>query len=258
MAIKKPKILVYDIETSPMQAWVWRCGDQTVRHNQLVKGEFDNYNIICITYAWLDGGAVQALVWDEKTHSSKRMVAEFDKIIRSADMTIGKNSDRFDVKMINTQRLLHDLDPLPEWLGSGDDLEKQMRRFFYLPSQSLDYISEMLGFGGKKKMEMADWVDIVTRAPNAAKKLKKMITYGKKDVADTRAIMKKVWPHVKPKFNMSAFTGEQVCVNCGSDDIHKNGTRLRGKVMYQKFHCKAHGGHAGEVSLKAKDGAVLS
>lgn len=243
--VKKPRVLIYDLETSPLQVWVWRMGDQAVRHGQLVKGEFQNYNIICITYAWLDGGPVRELHWDEKTHSSKKMIEEFDAIIKTADITIGKNSDRFDVKMINTQRLLHDLPPMPEWLGTGDDLEKQMRRFFYLPSQSLDYISDMLGYGGKIKMEMQDWVDIVTRSPNAAKKLAKMIKYGKKDVADTRDIIKKVWPHVRPKLNMSVLTGEVVCKLCGSHNIVKDGSTTIGATKYQKYKCKDHNGYAG-------------
>ena len=251
-----PKILIYDIETSPLQAWIWRPGDQVVRHGQLVKGEFDNYNIICIAYAWLSGGPVKELHWDKKTHSSKKMIEEFDKIIRSADHSIGKNSDRFDVKMINTQRLLHNLPPMPEWLGSGDDLEKQMRKYFSLPSQSLDYISNMLGLGGKMKMEMQDWIDIVTRAPNADKQLAKMIKYGKKDVSDTRAIIKKVWPHVKPKLNMSVFTGAFVCKLCGSNNLHQDGFTRRTTGDYPKFHCRSHDGYAGRVN-KLKNPTTL-
>ena len=48
----KLKVLVFDIETSPIQAWIWRLGDQVVRHDQLVK-DYASVNIMCIGYKWV-------------------------------------------------------------------------------------------------------------------------------------------------------------------------------------------------------------
>ena len=59
--INKPKVLVYDIETSPVLAWVWRCGDQVVRHGQL-HSDLDETKIICITYRWMHERKAKALV----------------------------------------------------------------------------------------------------------------------------------------------------------------------------------------------------
>ena len=43
--VKTPKILFYDIETSPLKAWVWGLGKQVLRHHQLVDG-YKKYGII--------------------------------------------------------------------------------------------------------------------------------------------------------------------------------------------------------------------
>jgi len=253
MKNKKPRVLFYDIETTPLKAYIWRLGQQIVRHGQLDK-KCNMYKIICITYCWNDGKKAKALVWDGK--DSGPIVKEFDKIIKQADLTIGKNSDRFDVKHINTQRMLSQDYGMPEWAQNTDDLEKQIRRHFALPSYSLDYLSELLGLGGKNKMEFSDWVDILEPRTKATynKALKKMVTYGKKDVEDTRDIWYQLEKHFTPRFNMSTFLKDFCCTTCGSKNIHRNGTKVAGKGLKQRWFCNDHGGHAGYTVLQWKHG----
>lgn len=242
-------MLFYDIETTPLKAYVWGLGKQVVRHGQL-DSKFSNYNIICITYCFNDKKPAKALVWNKKTHSCDKMIEEFDKIVNSVDISIGKNSDRFDVKHINTQRWLHGLNPFPEWAFSTDDLEKQLRKYFYLPSYSLDAISQLKGLGGKDKMEFQDWIDIVERQDPDDKKLNKMVKYGKKDVVDTRELYNSIAPYIIPKFNMARKLDLKLaCIHCGSTKLKFNGTRIRGQSKYQFFYCNEHGGYAGKASI---------
>lgn len=245
----KPKILFYDIETRPLLAYIWRLGEQVVRHHQLSE-HGDKYGIICISYAWNDGKPARVIHWGYNEQDSGHVVREFDKIIRQADITIGKNSDRFDVKHINTQRLLHNLPPLPEWTEYTDDLEKQLRKYFIFPSQGLDYISKELGLGGKVKMEFQDWVDIVEK--KSKKAFVKMCTYNKKDVEDTRTIWNRVKAHIKPKLNLSVFSGQFCCRNCGSRNLTKAGIKRNGRSTYQMWFCKGHNGYAGRVLIRSK------
>lgn len=244
--MSKKKILFYDIETTPLQAWVWKCGKQVVRHNQLVTGR-DIYDVICITYCWNDNKKAQALDWGYTEQDSSQMIAQFDDLIKSADVTIGKNSDRFDVKHINTRRLLSGLPGMPDWTRYTDDLEKQMRKYFYLPSYSLDYFSKILGLGGKVKMEFDDWINIVTKHPELGlKAFNKMIGYGKKDVEDTRAMWNHCAAHVEPKFKEL-----ESCKHCGGLDFYKNGTRMSGRMLYQRFDCKKCGSYVGRALIKS-------
>ncbi len=256
---KEPKILFYDIETTLLKAWVWRCGKQVIRHDQLLD-EANMWNMICITYCWNDGKPAKALTWepdreagDEGNRTCKYMIADFDKLVAQADAVIGKNSDRFDVKHINTHRMLNLDYGVPEWVTHTDDLEKQMRRYFALPSFSLDYFSKLLGLGGKKKMEFQDWIDIAENKPaKYLKAFKKMVTYGKKDVVDTRSIWNYCSKHFRPKFNAATFYGEGCCTNCGSTNIRKNGTRYAGQTRKQQWWCKDHNGFAGYTTIAYK------
>ncbi|KKL92561.1 hypothetical protein LCGC14_1883440, partial [marine sediment metagenome] len=242
----KPKILFYDIETRPLLVYVWRLGEQVVRHHQLAE-QGKKYDIICISFAWNDGKPAKVFHWGYKAQNSSKMIREFDKIIKQADITIGKNSDRFDVKHINTQRLIHNLPPLPEWVDNTDDVEKQLRKYFSFPSMSLDYVSKELGLGGKVKMEFSDWVDIVEKTNKAS--FRKMCKYNQKDVEDTRAIWNWIQSHVKPKLNMATFHDDFCCSNCGSKNVRKDGIRRRGKTTYQMLYCRGHNGYAGRVAI---------
>lgn len=230
---------------------MWQPGKQYVGHKQLVSG-YDMWGIICITYCWNDGKPAKVIDWGYKEQDSGRVVQEFDEIIKQADLVVGKNSDKFDIKMINSVRMFSGLPGMPWWSTISDDLEKQMRRYFRLPSQSLDYISHKLGLGGKIKMEMADWINIVERTPTGEKALAKMIKYGKKDVVDTRTLWNTLSQHFDPKFNMATFTQNALsCKNCGSENIKKNGSSCKGKTRYIKWQCNTCNRYAGQSPLNA-------
>lgn len=244
---QKPKILFYDIETTPLKAWVWSLGKQVVRHGQLDENH-NMYDCICITYCWNDGKPAKHLDWGYHKQDSARMFAKFDKLIKKADVVIGKNNARFDNRHLNVHRWLNGQPGMPEWIKWSDDLEKHVRKHFYLPSYSLDYISDLLGLGGKIKMQFSDWIDIVEKKNKAS--FDKMIKYGKKDIEDTRAIWEHCESHFEPRYNAASKAGDLRCKHCGSQNICKNGTRAAGKSMYQHFYCNDHGGYAGKVLIK--------
>jgi DNA polymerase elongation subunit (family B) len=246
---KEPKILYYDIETTPIRVWTFRLGDQYVDHSSIVDG--DKIDIICITYCWNKGPA-KSLDWGYEKQDSSAMIAEFDKLVAEADITIGQNSDNFDVKHINTQRLLHGLPPFPDWADCTDDTLKQLKKYFKFPTNRLDYISKVLGFGGKNSVKLQDWINIVEKNEGGEASFKRMIKYGKKDVEDTRAVFKAIKPYIKPKLNMATFNQDFCCTNCGSINLKKNGTRVAGKTRYQYFYCNEHGGYAGKAPINKR------
>lgn len=259
MTTRKPRILFYDLETSPLKAYVWGLGKQVVRHKQLDKN-FSQWGIICATYCWNDGKPAKAIDWGYKEQDTAKVVEEFDKLIKQADFVIGKNNKRFDDKMLNAARMLNGLPGMPEWVRYTEDLERQMRRYFRLPSQALDYISEQLGLGGKIGMEFQDWIDIVERNESGEKALKKMLKYGKKDVEDTRTLWMKLEQHFETSINLATFNELKLaCKHCASQDVKRNGTRCLRGMRYQEYHCNACGRYAGRTAITTteKEGKLL-
>lgn len=258
--MKKPKILYYDLETSPLKAYVWQLGKQVVRHGQLDQNHAQ-YGIICVTYCWNDGKPAKCIDWGYEEQDTKKLIEEFDKIIKQADFVIGKNSARFDNKMLNACRMFAGLPGYPQWTRYTEDLEKQMRRYFRLPSYALDYVSEQFGLGGKIKMEFSDWINIVEKNEHGLSSFKKMIKYGKKDVEDTRKLWQYMEEHFETKINVARFNDNfKGCRHCGGLNVHKDGFKYNAGVKYQQYQCNDCGKYAGRATISPvveKEGKLL-
>lgn len=250
MPIKNdPKICFYDFETTYLLARIWRPGKQVVRHDQLDDRQ-SAYKIISVAYCFNDDKPAKVIGWGYHKQDSAGVIAKFNRVLKreKPDIVIGKNSDHFDVKHANAQQWLNRLEPFPEWALITDDVEKQIRRAFALPSYSLDYVSKQLGLGGKKKMEFQHWIDIVEKINPES--YKTMLEYNIKDTEDTRALYYSIKPYIlQPKFNMATFKGIDCCINCGSEDIKTNGSFGKGKTRYIKYKCNTNGCYAGSKRI---------
>lgn len=234
----EPKILIWDVETSPVKAWIWRTGTKiNVSHDMIVDGQ--QTDIICICYKWHGEKKVHSLDWGLKKQDSSKMIEEFTKVIESADVVLAHNGDSFDMKHFNTQRLLKGQDPI-SWPTSEDTL-KMVRKHFKFTSNRLDYLSRTLVGGGKDRMTFRDWVDIVDY--KSAKALKKMIKYCKKDVELLDQLFTKIKPYVDLKVNRSIIKNNhrEGCPNCGSTELRKRGFALTRAGKYQRYQCKSCG-----------------
>lgn len=256
-AVTLPKVLFFDIETAPLLAYVWGCGKQYVGHKQLKDGN-DSWGIICITYCWDDGQPAKTIDWGYEEQDTRKVVEEFDKIASTADIIIGKNSEYFDIPMINFQRLIQNLPGNPTWALATDDLQKQTKKYFRAPSQSLDYFSKKLGLGGKVKMEMQDWIDIVEKNENGRKAYDKMcFGYGSKDVEDTRTLWQYMSEHFDSKFNTARWANKRlICkhADCGSEDVVPVSEKVVGLTTYKVYNCNHCGRYAGKTVISSTTG----
>jgi hypothetical protein len=233
---KKLKTLIFDVETKPVLAWIWRTGKQYITHDQIKRDQ--KFDIICICWKWDGESKIHSLDWGIKKQNSYDMIEKFSKVIETADVCIAHNADKFDIKQINTQRLLHGQGPIA-WPTSEDTL-KQIRKYFALPSYSLDYLSKLLTGAGKDRMEFRDWIDIV--ADKKPKALKKMIKYCKRDVL----LLQKSWDKIKafcePKASAAITSGNlEGCPRCSSLDKTREGYKILRAGKYQRYQCKSCG-----------------
>lgn len=269
------KLLIYDIETSLLLAWLFGLGENVIRHNQLLEA-FEMYDILTISCKWYGEKKIYLFEGPDA-------IEEFDKLARTADVIIGKNNSRFDDKRLNTDRLIKGKKPFTEFKYMSEDLESQIRKNFAFPSYSLDALSKFFGFGGKKKMEFDDWKIIAkyklllkfkdklgqnynvavgntftsilfnTSLQQVIKegklKLKKMGSYNGKDVLDTERLLKKVLPYVNLKHNAATRNEGKGCTTCGSTNIAPTKILFQGKTKYQLFTCLSHNGYAGRATV---------
>ncbi len=184
---QKLKVLFYDIETSPMLVWTFMIGQKvSLQHKQIEQES----KVISIQYMFEGDKKATALTWDNGDDS--KMLEKFAHILNSANLVIGQNSRSFDQKVLNWRLNVLNLTPLTDVVML--DTLTLARNSFRAPSNKLDYRSHVYGFGGKDKMELADWIGVVK---GNKKSLKKMVKYGIKDTEDTQKLFWKELPYYK-------------------------------------------------------------
>lgn len=189
----RPKrILYFDLEVSANIVFSWRIGrDINISHDDIIQERA----IICACYKWSDEDEVHFIQWDKG--NDKELLTKFAKIIDSADIIVGQNSDRFDIKWLRTRCIQHGI-PISSKFNSIDTL-KMMRAGFNFNCNKLDYIGQFLGVGEKIKTSYDLWKDITLKDDKNA--MKQMITYCQQDVLLLEKVYNKLKPYCKkPKF----------------------------------------------------------
>lgn len=232
------KILFFDIETTPVKAWTFAVGPKIrLGHNQICKGQ--KFDVICICYNWQGESKIHSLDWGYKAQNSSKMIERFTKEVEKADIVIAHNADRFDIKQLNTQRLLNDQSPIP-WPTSEDTL-KQFRKHFYFPSFKLDYLAQTLLGQGKDNMNLQDWINIVDQ--ENIRSFTKMIRYCKRDVRLLKGVLNRAKKHMSPKVHEGIFNGNGPlsCPRCPNSTSRSIGVRATSTRKYQRRMCNSCG-----------------
>jgi hypothetical protein len=100
-----PRILVYDIETAPMLAHVWKMWDNNVGLNQIV----DDWYILSFAAKWL--GEDEIFYYDQRDavdiSDDTYLLAQLWKLLNEADIVIGQNVKKFDTKKVNARFIMN-------------------------------------------------------------------------------------------------------------------------------------------------------
>ena len=178
-----PKILIFDIETTPMPVWVWDFGKQYVAHTNILKdkdGIQKSWYVLSWAAKWLYDENVlsDVLTSDEAVAGNdKRILDSVWKLMDKADIVIGHNGDRFDIRKLNARFILNGMNP-PSPYKTIDTL-KIARREFAFSSNKQDYLTKTFGLSEKLKTEFQLWVDCMN---GDKERLAEMLKYNKGDV----------------------------------------------------------------------------
>lgn len=229
------KVLFLDIETSPNVVLSWRAG---YKINIAPDNIVEERRIICICYKWQGEKEVHSLTWDHR-QNDKSMLRKFSKVLDSADLVVGHNADKFDMKWVNGRVAYHGLPPLNA--QASVDTLKQSRKAFNLNSHKLDYLGTLFIGEKKIKVDFDLWKKVMLG--NDRKALDKMVKYCKQDVK----LLEKVYNHIQPYVRQTVHQGilkggdDMCCKSCGSSKTKWNGDRIANKIVYRTRRCNACG-----------------
>lgn len=227
-AVTPMKILLIDIETSPNLAYVWGLWQQNVAISQLV----ESTEILSFGAKWLGDDVIR---FKSLFHNGKdEMITEAHALLDQADAVMHYNGRRFDVPHLNREFIQLGLLP-PSPFKQIDLLETAKRRFRF-PSNKLEYVSEALGLEGKVKHEGFElWVKCMAGDEAA---WERMYEYNIRDVQLLEDLYFKLLPWIERHPSYGALTGEDVCTNCGSDELNPSDTpAITSTGQYPQYQC---------------------
>lgn len=232
--MNKPKILIFDIEITPIEAFSWGPKWET----NLV--DIDEHSrVLSYSAKWLGGKHITKGWPDYKGYKpgvkdDKAIVKDIWNLLDETDILIVQNGKAFDTKTVQARFSYYDLGkPSPYQIV---DTLLESRKAFKLPSYSLDDICNYYGLGRKKEHEgFALWKKCMTGDPAA---WGRMLKYNKHDVVLTEKLYLKVRPFMKSHPNLGLYMGKKVCPYCGSAHLQSRGYTMNSTTKYRRFQCQ--------------------
>jgi uncharacterized protein YprB with RNaseH-like and TPR domain len=135
-----PKVLFIDIELKPILAHVWRLFDQNIGLNQIQ----EDWSILSYCAKWQgdDNVIYEDLEGQSDFEDDSVLLPGLWKLLNEADIVVGQNSKRFDIKKVNARLVLNGY-PKPSTFRQIDTLNIAKQQFGFT-SNKLEYMTKHL------------------------------------------------------------------------------------------------------------------
>ena len=247
------KVLTLDIETAPLEAYVWHMYGDYVSLDQL------NAPTRMLSWAakWEDEDVVTYA--SERTHTRRDMVLDIYDLVDEADAIVHYNGTAFDMKHLNREFVEQELDPPSNY--KNIDLLRAIKRRFKFPSNKLDYVAGILL--GEHKIDTGGFNLWRRVLDGEAAAWMEMERYNCQDVELTERLYHRIQGWIPGHPNRALWIEDQEnphCPNCGSSSVVKRGVERPARVnAYQRYKCNDCGANSRgrEVVAKAGKGVLV-
>lgn len=230
----KPKVLILDIETSLMELYGFGIRDQYISADQIKK----DWTVLSWAAKWLNEKTTFQNSSDKDTEEV--IIRRLVDIMDQADIIVGHNSKKFDIKRINAKCAEYDIKPPSSF--QQVDTYILSKKHFNFSSHTLEYLLQKLNSPIKKLKHgkfpgKSLWIEC-DKGNKAA--FKEMATYNIYDVLGTEWLYKKLAPWgTAVNFGVyEDFEGVVPTCSCGSKNTKKAGIKQTTKGKLQTYRCK--------------------
>ena len=244
---KIPKILLFDVETAPMKAFIWSRWNQNISLDATIS----EWYMLCWSAKWLYSNDIISykLTKEEALEENDlRITIALWELINEADIVIAYNGKRADIKWINTRFIVHNLIP-PKPYFVIDPCEVARKNFGF-SSNKLDALAGYFKIPHKINTSFELWKNCVEGDEKA---LDYMSIYCNKDVAILEEVylIMRPWITNHPNIGNLLSSTTPICSKCGSEDLEliKDNYYYTSVNKYNLYRCK----HCNAVSRGRKN-----
>jgi DNA polymerase elongation subunit (family B) len=254
----EPRVLVFDVETAPMTAYVWARRDVNIGLNQIKHDWF----VLAFAAKWLGAAPSTTIYRDQRNakrlDNDKDLLLAIWKLLDEADIVITQNGRRFDSRKLNARFIIQGINPPSPYKHL--DTYQIVRNVADFTSNSLEYLTGKLCTKYKKLTHgkfpgMELWNACLAGNQAAWKEMKR---YNIHDVLSTEELYMKIraWaPQNAPavhRVNDPALD----CPVCGAKGrCRRNGYHTTKAGKFPQMQCTAcFAYHQGPKETKTKGG----
>jgi len=241
------KILFLDIETSPHLSFHWRRWQENIP----ARFTLEESRVICAAWKW-QGQKTVSFAAEWQRGGAERMFTKIYEALSAADVVIGYNSKKFDIKKLNTEFIRLGWSPPAPF--QQVDLLQQVKKNFSFSSNRLDDVLADLQLNQKiETTGMELWIDVWSGDKAARTEMQE---YNIGDVKVTEELYDWILGWITPHPNWGLYVDdrgadEPTCITCGSHNMRKHKKRPTKVGLFQQWHCQDCGAyHRGRKNLK--------
>lgn len=239
----QPKIVVLDIETAALQSYHWALFDQNISLDQVQH----DWSILAFCAKRLGSKSTEYMDTGGRgikhVRNDSRLLARLWTILDEADIVVGQNVRRFDLKKINARLIQSGYGPYSP-VRVIDTLEVARRQFAFT-SNKLAWTSKYLTDEPKSAHKRFPGFDLWAECLKDNKAAwAEMRRYNIRDVTATEKLYLKMRPWIVNHPKLGVYfkdTGVHKCPNCGSGNTQRRGVAVTQAFKYPRFQCQSCG-----------------
>lgn len=233
------RVLIFDIETAPILAYVWGTRDQNIAINQIR----NDWYVLAWSAKWLGDPASKVMYRDQRgaknIEDDRRILEPLWKLLDRADIVITQNGKNFDSPRLNARFIQHGMPPPSPYKHL--DTYQIVRRVAKFTSSKLEFLTEKLctkykKLSHKKYPGFSLWTACLSGDRKAWDAMKQ---YNIHDVLSTEEFYMKIraWA---PESAPSVYVGDlSECGTCGSKSFTRKGYQYSRISRRRQIRCKA-------------------
>lgn len=258
-----PRILIFDIETSPELGYVWGRFKQFLAPVQVKQRSFmltwsakwlgeeevvDDAIPNHRPMAWRDCIGAGGVRGDYKEEDDKEIVASMWRLLDSADVVVAHNGLRFDLPYLNSRFAYHNFG-MPSPFKVVDTC-KIAKKYFRFPANSLKELGVYLGIEVPKlDTDFQLWVDCMEGKKEA---WEYMVEYNRYDVKLLEEVYLRLRSYDKSAPNLALYFDDDILRDpvTGSTEVVEDGFAYTAQSKFQSY--KGPTGHSFRSTKRVK------